>query len=74
MWVLGGAARWRGVKRCRDGNVCMSSRSCLGHFSRFSIPTLMVHFLKCFSCDLFLPFLGRVFVYHNGVSCCSLVW
>ena len=22
MWVLGGAARWGGLKRCRDGNVC----------------------------------------------------
>ena len=51
----------------------MSSRSCLGHFSQFAIPTLM-YILKCFFCYLFLPFLGGLFVYHDGVSCCSLVW
>ena len=22
MWVFGGASRWRGVKRCRDDNMC----------------------------------------------------
>ena len=31
----------------------MSSRSCLGRFSQFTIPHIDVHFLKCFFCYLY---------------------
>ena len=52
----------------------MSSRSCLGHLSRFAIPTLMynVIYVTCFR-----HFGGGgifVLFYHDGVSCCSLAW
>ena len=49
----------------------MSSRSCLGRFSRFASPT----FVKCFLCNLFQPFFGADFwLFYHGVSCCGHVW
>ena len=44
-------------KRCRDGNVC---EAYVIPFLFFTVchPYIDVHFLKCFFCDLFLPFFG----------------
>ena len=60
MWVLGGAVRWSGVRRCKDGNVCEAYfiPFLFGSFFTLYHPYIDVHYLKCFLCDLFLPFWG----------------
>ena len=47
-------------KKCRDGNVCEAHVIPFLFGSFFSLPSLHsdVQFVKCFLCDLFLPFLG----------------
>ena len=47
-------------KRCRDGNMCevYVIPFLFGSFFTVCHPYIDVYFLKCFSCDLFLPFFG----------------
>ena len=62
----------------RDGNVCEAYviPFLFGSFFTVCHPYIDLHFVKCFLCYLFLPFLGgsKLFLIHHGVSCCSLVW